>query len=1621
MEPPALHLLVVAAAPDDRRTLRQLLELADPTLFTIAESDAAEPALLAQQARAADCVLLDELPAATTVAVLATLREHSPAPVILMTQGADEARAVELLHHGAHDYLVKETLSAPRLRLSIQQAVAAARFAHEREQWHTLLAAAQRRAAELVAGEQRFQAIIEHSLEATVLIGLDRRISYVSPRITALLGYAPATFAAVRASGLCHPDDRPALDAFIAALLARPDATARVSTRLRHQNGSWRWFDQRGNNQSHIPAIGAIIVSLHDVTEHVQATQGLQAQARVLDHAQVLVLDMERRIVLWTSGAELLFGYTRSEALGRVAHELLQTSFPEPLAQISAALQADGRWSGKLTHHTRGGHAVTVAAQLTLDYDEHGRPQRIIEANTDLTAYTRAEADLQRAARRLQILADASEAFTAAAADVPKVLDRIAHYTADALGAGCIIRLRGEDRDWLEAVTVYDPDPQVHAVAQVSLLGSRVHLDDAGSVGIVARNGQPLLLPEIDPADFRKAVPPELGAALAHRPPHTMIIVLLRAHGQILGTLSITRHDPEQSTFSHDDLTLAQDLADRAGLALANARLYRELEAAEQAAAAAFARLEALVNSAPNGIAYLDRDLRYQLVNPSLAALNHRTPAAHIGLTLAEVVPTLIHWLEPLVREAIATGRPAPNFELRGRPSPKDELVRDWLVGAFPVSGPSGEVAGVGLTLTDVTPIKRTQAALRVSEERFKQLAEHAPDVIYRYKLEPDPKVEYVSPAIERLTGYPREAFYENPGLNISLVHPDDMALIAQMFTGAASEAQPLVIRWIRKDGAIIWTEQRSWLVFDEGGQPVALEGIARDITQRQQAEEALRDSQQNLMALIENTDGNIWSVDAEHRLIVGNSLFQRNIRQSLGRDLLMGERFVAPDAPQEEQERWRAYFDRALAGERFSVELTSTIGPNQYIVDYRFSPIRTSTGAITGVTVFSRDITAKRRADQALYETERKLGALFGLLPIGISIFDAAGALVYVNPALEQILHMDRDGLLRGEHLLRQYLRPDGSPRPPEELVRNRVFRDHKPITNQINGFAGETGEVYWTSVSAVPLDFPDWRVVIVTTDITQQKQAEQALKAIDQQREAILQTMGEGVLAIRPDGELVVMNARARELIQIEPQLALGSIADKSLAAGLLPLDPAGQPLPSCEAPIARVLRGERFSNLEVHVQAAGEGASRWLAVSGTPVLDAEGKLILAVVTARDITERKRDAAALAAHSEAQSKTNAELTRALRLKDEFLAMMSHELRTPLNVILGIAEALAEDLYGPIGEQQQQALGTLMQSGRHLLAMLADILDLAHIEAGQTILEAQPIDVDILAQTALQFIYGPARAKGIRLIRTVANGIEGLQADERRLTQILINLLDNAVKFTPHGGTVGLEINAEAERELITFTVWDTGIGIAEQDYERLFQPFTQVDGRLSRQYGGVGLGLSLVRRLADLHGGSISLESTPGQGSRFTLSLPWVAADNVAPQTVARPAPGPPTWARPPRVVLAEDHEPTLQFYAELLRAQGCEVTTARTGDQALSQVRAARPDVVVLDVQMPGMDGLTAMRQIRADSALAGTPIIALTALAMPGDRERCLEAGAQAYLAKPVGLRLLLKAIGDVLAT
>jgi PAS domain S-box-containing protein len=687
------------------------------------------------------------------------------------------------------------------------------------------------------------------------------------------------------------------------------------------------------------------------------------------------------------------------------------------------------------------------------------------------------------------------------------------------------------------------------------------------------------------------------------------------------------------------------------------------------------------------------------------------------------------------------------------------------------------------------------------------------------------------------------------------------------------------------------------------------------------------------------------------------------------------------------------------------------------------------------------------------------------------------------------------------------------------------------------------------WYSAAFFDADGHLVSVLSLVQNVAGRVQEEAALRASQAFLQGFLNYSPALVFAKDLEGRYLLVNQQAAGLIEMQPQAMIGKTDAELFPTG----DFAGQ----VHSNDQRIITTGEAVEFEENILLDDE-LHTYLTVK-FPLYDGQAQIVAIGGIATDITGRKQAEAALqderatlaqrvAERTSELSLANAELARAVRAKDEFLANMSHELRTPLNAVLGLSEALQEEVYGTLTEKQRFSLQTIEESGRHLLTLINDILDLAKIEAGREELSLADVAIESVCQASLRMIKQIAQKKNLRVVESFQISVPSIQADERRLKQILVNLLSNAVKFTPEGGQVGLEVTTDTEHNQVYFIVWDTGIGIAPEHLERLFKPFTQIDSGLNRQHDGTGLGLSLVMRLAEMHGGSVAVASEVGQGSRFTVTLPqltcalsthssaalsttatptsdhvprWAlviedsltAADQITrylnemdvqsvistrgldavnqavdigpdviildilltdvsgwsilqtlktdPRTQHIPVvvisvvdepkqaealgaaaslvkpisrtqlqavmttifPGQPATPSPalvvvpetavpenvPRILLADDNETTIEMLSEYLHAHGYQVSVARNGVEAIQRTTEESPDLILMDIQMPRIDGLEAIRRIRAMHSVADTPIIALTALAMPGDEERCLEAGADAYLSKPVRLR------------
>jgi CheY-like chemotaxis protein len=366
-------------------------------------------------------------------------------------------------------------------------------------------------------------------------------------------------------------------------------------------------------------------------------------------------------------------------------------------------------------------------------------------------------------------------------------------------------------------------------------------------------------------------------------------------------------------------------------------------------------------------------------------------------------------------------------------------------------------------------------------------------------------------------------------------------------------------------------------------------------------------------------------------------------------------------------------------------------------------------------------------------------------------------------------------------------------------------------------------------------------------------------------------------------------------------------------------------------------------------------------------------------------------------------------------RMKSEFLANMSHEIRTPMNAIIGMSRL---GLMAETNPKQRNYLGKILGASEHLLGIINDILDFSRIEAGKLNLESVPFELDELLEHLANLSGVRADAKGLELVLRVGPGVpQRLVGDPLRLGQVLLNLTGNAVKFTERGEIVVSVrlLRREGEQACVQFAVSDTGIGMDQEQIKRLFQSFSQADSSTTRRYGGTGLGLSISKKLVELMGGAITVTSTPGAGSRFCFEVPLGVADTAS---GSGPAPDVPAIARPDlprldgaRILLAEDNANNREVAIDFMLAARIRVDVALNGIEAVRMAAQGDYDLVLMDIQMPELDGLGAARRIRAIERLLALPIVAMTAHALPEDRARSLDAGMNDHVTKPIDPDLL----------
>ena len=1069
--------------------------------------------------------------------------------------------------------------------------------------------------------------------------------------------------------------------------------------------------------------------------------------------------------------------------------------------------------------------------------------------------------------------------------------------------------------------------------------------------------------------------------------------------------------------------------------------------------------------------------------------------------------------------------------------------------------------------LRDVSERKLAKEALRRSEQFYRRILETAREGVWVHDLEG--WTTFVNARMAEMLGYTVSDLEERPITDF--IEPELQAafqVYLERRRQRIGETHDFQFRC--NDGSPLWAIVSASPLKDDEGRVIGVLKMITDITERRWAEQELMSSERRFRDIARNIPGVVYQFrvrpDGTHYFSYVSPKAQEILNLEIpldSPDWFLGSG-VHPDDRQDFLNSVKeAISARATGGSR-DVSSGSTGSASGFTA----WPARTWSKRSWFSTAFcsisasgsgprKKSGRSTRSLEERVAARTAELESMLANATVGLAFFDRDARFIRINHCLAEI-----NGIPLEAHLgcsLRDLLPQIAEEVEPFLLEVFETGRSFTGIELQATTPA-RPGELRFFLQSFYPVLGLDGTVIsvgVTVTEITEQKRSEEALAALNRAltkevavRKQIEQQMCRlaDIVEASPDfvgvadsqGTVLYLNRSLSTALGRSPERERLIIADAHPASALRIINEEGLPT----AARTGVWRGD--TDL---VTCEGQTIPVSQIIIGHH--DSQGWLEFYSTIMRDMSERQRMEAALRHHSEELVAANAELARAARLKDEFLASMSHELRTPLYGVLSMSEAMLEHVYGPVSPRQASVLEDIATSGRHLMVLINDILDVAKIDAGKLSYEPGPVDVAAVCEASIRLIRESAHKMKLQVFLDVDSSIKVIETDEKRIKQILVNLLSNAVKFTPMGGSLGLEVVGDSTRRIIALTVWDTGIGIQEADLSRIFEPFTQVDSGLARQYAGTGLGLSLVRKMTGLLGGVVSVRSEPGRGSRFTIELPWKrleheqspdqsagapAADaNLAAamrveslaahqvmsaalaelgiQSMVYPCslealprirslqpvliviedlpgdpvptellrrltsdpdpvllgipvllisgdiesrgfggregvlrlsppvtretlqsalggvfpttsgerlamilvPGSPAYEPGPLVLLAEDNEVNARSVVDFLQTKGMRPVLASDGDEAVRKALDLRPRVILMDIQMPGRDGLEAIRVIKSNGTTMGIPIVALTALAMPGDRERCFEAGADAYLSKPVVLRDLFQVL------
>lgn len=990
--------------------------------------------------------------------------------------------------------------------------------------------------------------------------------------------------------------------------------------------------------------------------------------------------------------------------------------------------------------------------------------------------------------------------------------------------------------------------------------------------------------------------------------------------------------------------------------------------------------IELLYQHAPVGLCVLDRDLRYQRINERLAEINGLAAADHIGRHVRDVVPDLADAAEAALQRVVSTGLPLTDIEIVGTTPAQPGVVRTWVEQWYPLKDASGVIAGVHIVAQEVTEQRRLQAELHA-------LADTMPQMVWSTR--PDGFHDYYNARWYEFTGVP-EGSTNGDAWN-GLFHPEDQQRAWEQWRASLASGQPYEIQYRlrHRSGTYRWVLGRALPLKDAQGRILRWCGTCTDIDDARRAADRLQASERRRSIALTAGRMAAWEYD----VVSGENSWDERLPNlirwpaSAAADWL---RTIDPrDKARVEQE-----FADAIAGKSAYASEFRIVGADGGLRWFSSTAqsVRDETGRVARLIGILQDVTERKQAELDRERDRVLIDTVLASIPAGVVISDAQGRLIRWNAGTARLWGTSpaQPGSITGVAafaLCKGWRFPDGKPLEAHDWPIARSLERLERVDGElieIEPFDGSARRV--ALFMSAPLLSQGELIgsVSVQTDVTAQVRSEQALEAMHARLKEATWAARLGIFECDATKDTLVWDARIREWWGLTPDEPL---TVEKFMRGIHPEDREG-----IQAAMARAYDSAGDGRYDATYRVVHpDGTVRWMHATGQ-VTFKQGATPRLVGTLRDISEAKA--------------LTERLLSADRQKDRFIATLSHELRNPLAPIRTAAQILSSTELKP--EQLQWARSVIQRQVAHMSLLLDDLLDVARVTQGKLALRLEPVRLNDVINTAIEAVRPLIDKKGHVLSVNSPEAPIVVDIDRVRVAQIITNLLNNAAKYSDPGTAITLSAAAQGHR--IEVSVHDNGIGIDPAVLPTLFEMFTQVEDSRYRSEGGLGIGLALARALAELHGGTLEARSAGlGLGSTFTLLLP-LSQHHV-------PRVGEPVEAHVPpggtliRVLVVDDNIDAADSIAVLLRLWGHEVAVAYDGAAALEAAARMRPDIALLDIGLPQINGFELAARLRQESWGSELRLVALSGWGQEVDRVRSMSAGFSHHLTKPVDIQAL----------